>query len=132
MIGSNLHVARSAMHGFINTAWSAAGRTYVVARGTGNCCPRHRKLLPEAQEVVARGTGRTCCCPRHSISLSPLCEKGMAPPVFQRRLKHFHHLSPKKQAIFHIRPSTVYFCSISPASGLFKFYKVPIWCSRFS
>eukprot|EP00983_Pelagomonas_calceolata_P095088 1157965-Pelagomonas_calceolata.AAC.2 len=37
--------------------------------------------------------GRSGCCPRHCTSMPPLCQEGLASPIFQRRLHRFPHLS---------------------------------------
>eukprot|EP00983_Pelagomonas_calceolata_P010370 336240-Pelagomonas_calceolata.AAC.5 len=37
--------------------------------------------------------GRSCCCPRHCMSMPPLCLEGLALPTFQCRLRCFPRLS---------------------------------------
>eukprot|EP00983_Pelagomonas_calceolata_P041846 1138229-Pelagomonas_calceolata.AAC.5 len=40
--------------------------------------------------------GRSCCCFRHCKLILPLCQEGLASPVFQRRLRRLSHLSSER------------------------------------
>eukprot|EP00983_Pelagomonas_calceolata_P101174 1158664-Pelagomonas_calceolata.AAC.8 len=59
----------------------------------GAACMAHSQLCMHACVNEAWSAGMSVCCPMHCISMPPLCQEGLAAPIFQSRLRRFTHLS---------------------------------------
>eukprot|EP00983_Pelagomonas_calceolata_P011953 384525-Pelagomonas_calceolata.AAC.1 len=56
------------------------------------------KLAWRTQPTCMREQGmvcykKVCCCPRHCISMTQMCQEGLGSSIFQLRLRRFPNLS---------------------------------------